>query len=110
VITLPSLYPHQEDHRDLVRAAITKHQCVIACAPPGAGKTRLAKWILGSYLNRPKRDDESGYATFAVHRQGLAIAVKFTLSGLPSSEPVEPLRNSMRLHMAPAAVLDLVAA
>jgi superfamily II DNA or RNA helicase len=35
------------------------------------GKTRLAKNILGAYLNREKRENESGHALFAVHRRGL---------------------------------------
>ncbi len=71
VIPLPSLYPHQETMRDDTRAAMVKYRRVILCAPPGTGKTRMAKWILGSYDNRAKRDGESGRAMFAVHRRGL---------------------------------------
>lgn len=71
MVELPSLYPHQETMRDHVRAALAKHRRVILCAPPGTGKTRLAKWILGAYCNREKRENESGRAMFAVHRRGL---------------------------------------
>jgi DNA repair protein RadD len=71
VVDLPSLYPHQETMRDDIRAALAKHKRAILCAPPGTGKTRLAKWIMGSYANREKREGESGNAIFAVHRRGL---------------------------------------
>ncbi len=71
MVVLPDLYPHQERMRDEVRAALVKHRQVILCAPPGTGKTRLAKNILGSFSNRTKKDGESGLAMFAVHRRGL---------------------------------------
>ena len=71
VIELPSLYPHQEQMRDDIRTALAKQRRAILCAPPGTGKTRLAKWIMGAYANREKRDGESGRAMFAVHRRGL---------------------------------------
>ena len=71
MIELPSLYGHQETMRDDIRAALAKHRRVILCAPPGTGKTRLAKWIMGSFANREKRDGESGRAIFAVQRRGL---------------------------------------
>ena len=71
MIELPSLYPHQETMRDDIRDALMKYRRAILCAPPGTGKTRLAKWIMGAYVNRPKRANESGRAMFAVHRRGL---------------------------------------
>ena len=71
MVELPSLYVHQETMRDDIRAALANHKRAILCAPPGTGKTRLAKWIMGSYANRDKRGDESGNAIFAVHRRGL---------------------------------------
>lgn len=71
MVVLPSLYKHQETMRDDIRAALAKVRRAIICAPPGTGKTRLAKWILGAYSNRDKRPGESGHALFAVHRRGL---------------------------------------
>ena len=70
-IELPTLYDHQSTMRDDIRAALAKHRRVILCAPPGTGKTRLAKWVMGSFANREKRDGESGRAIFAVQRRGL---------------------------------------
>ncbi len=70
-IELPTLRPYQEALVQEVRGAIVKHRSVIVCMPPGAGKTRVAKYILGLYLNRPKREGESGKAAFMVHRRGL---------------------------------------
>ena len=71
MIELPSLYPHQEDQRDRTRAALLKHGRVIVSAPPGTGKTRLAKWILGSSANKEKGERQSGRSLFTVHRRGL---------------------------------------
>jgi superfamily II DNA or RNA helicase len=70
-ILVPDLRDYQIDLVQDLRVAIAKHGAVIACMPPGGGKTRVAKHILGCYLNRPKRDDESGRAAFMVHRRGL---------------------------------------
>ena len=71
MIELPTLYPHQEKMRDDIREALKTHRRAILEAPPGTGKTRTAKWILGSYTNRPQLEGESGKALFAVHRRGL---------------------------------------
>ena len=71
MIELPTLYPHQETMRDDIRNALAKHRRAILEAPPGTGKTRTAKWILGSYANRQQRADETGQALFVVHRRGL---------------------------------------
>lgn len=71
MIELPALYPHQCDLRDRTRAALAKHQRVILCAPPGMGKTRTAKWILGASANRPALANQSGKSLFTVHRRGL---------------------------------------
>jgi DNA repair protein RadD len=66
LITLPELYPHQTDHKDRVRAALKSRRSVILQAEPGVGKTRMSKWILGSYQNTG-----SGHALFAVYGRGL---------------------------------------
>lgn len=71
MIELPSLYAHQEDIRDRTRLALQGHRRVILTAPPGVGKTRIAKWILASSANREPNDDQSGRSLFAVHRRGL---------------------------------------
>lgn len=70
-IVLPSLYPHQESHKDHTRAAIGKHGRVILNAPPGCGKTRMSKWILGAAANRTPNERQSGRSLFTVHRRGL---------------------------------------
>ena len=66
MITLPELYPHQSDHKNRVRAALKSRRSVILQAEPGVGKTRMSKWILGSYQNTG-----SGHALFAVYGRGL---------------------------------------
>lgn len=71
MIELPSLYPHQGDHKDRIRAGLAQHIRVIACAPPGTGKTRMAKWILGASANREPLPNQSGKSLFCVHRRGL---------------------------------------
>jgi len=71
IIQLPSLYKHQTEQMDRTRAAIAKHGRVILCAPPGVGKTRMSKWILGSSANREPAGRQSGKSLFAVHRRGL---------------------------------------
>lgn len=71
MIDLPSLYPHQEDHKDRVRAALARHGRAIMAAPPGTGKTRMAKWILGKSASREPTLRQSGKSLFTVHRRGL---------------------------------------
>jgi DNA repair protein RadD len=71
MIELPLLFPHQEDLRDRTRSALAKHGRVILTAPPGMGKTRTAKWILGASANREPKGNQSGRSLFAVHRRGL---------------------------------------
>jgi len=71
MITLPSLYPHQEDQKNRCRAALAQHGRVIMSAPPGVGKTRMAKWILASSANRQPTERQSGHSLFTVHRRGL---------------------------------------
>lgn len=71
MIELPGLYPHQEDLRDRTRFALAERQRVILCANPGFGKTRCAKWILGTAANRQANERASGISLFAVQRRGL---------------------------------------
>lgn len=71
VIEIPDLYPHQTKMMNDVRDALKEHRRAILFAPPGTGKTRVAKCILGRYANRPQLEGESGRALFAVHRRGL---------------------------------------
>ncbi|MFZ2253533.1 MAG: DEAD/DEAH box helicase family protein [Minisyncoccia bacterium] len=71
IVTLPTLYPHQEKLRADTRAALARHRRVIMCAQTGVGKTRCAKWILGSSANREPKEHQSGRSLFAVHRRGL---------------------------------------
>ena len=70
-ILLPSLYDHQGDMRDSAREAISRFRRVILTAPPGTGKTRVAKWILGAAANKEITEKQSGHVLFAVHRRGL---------------------------------------
>lgn len=71
MIELPSLYPHQDDQKNRGRSALAKYQRVILTAPPGTGKTRMAKFILGASANREPGEKQSGRSLFAVHRRGL---------------------------------------
>ena len=70
-IVLPGLYPHQEDLRDRTRQALVKHRSVVMSILMGGGKTRLAKWMLGSAAMKQKTEVTSGRYLFAVHRRGL---------------------------------------
>lgn len=71
MIELPSLFSHQEDLRDRTRSALAKHGRVILTAPPGTGKTRCAKAILGMAATREPKANQSGKSLFTVHRRGL---------------------------------------
>ena len=71
MIELPSLYDHQVEFIDAGRAALRRHRAVILQAPPGTGKTRCAKWIIGNTLNKPKTEKQSGFSLFTVHRRSL---------------------------------------
>jgi len=71
VIDTPTLYPHQQTMVEDLRASLAKHRRVILCAPPGTGKTRVAKFVMGSFANREPKAANSGRAVFTVHRRGL---------------------------------------
>lgn len=70
-IILPSLHDHQGEMRDNSRAALALHRRIILCAPPGCGKTRISKVILGASANREAMPNQSGNSLFTVHRRGL---------------------------------------
>lgn len=84
MIELPDLYDHQQKMLSDVRSAISRYRRSILCAPPGTGKTRLAKRILGSYANRPATDGESGFGLFVVHRRGLVDNASISFSEYPA--------------------------
>jgi superfamily II DNA or RNA helicase len=84
MIELPTLYPHQESLRDRTRAALAKHGRVILCAPPGMGKTRTAKWILGAGYNREPKSNQSGRSLFTVHRRGLVYNARNSFAEEPA--------------------------
>lgn len=70
-IILPELYEHQAEQKDRVRAALAKHGRIILCAPPGGGKTRMSKFVLGACANKGKQERASGRYLWSVHRRGL---------------------------------------
>jgi DNA repair protein RadD len=71
VIEQPTLYPHQEDMVARLRKSMAVHRAVILQAPPGTGKTRIAKWMFGAAANRQPLPTQTGKSLFAVHRRGL---------------------------------------
>lgn len=71
MVIQPDLYPHQIDMVDRLRKSIAQHRNSILQAPPGTGKTRIAKWMLGAAANREPKPNQSGKSLFAVHRRGL---------------------------------------
>jgi len=71
MIQLPSLYEHQKQMVFFLRKAYAQgNQAVVLQAPPGTGKTRTAKFIMGSSANKLSHEG-SGYSVFAVHRRSL---------------------------------------
>jgi len=66
-----TLWDHQREHVDRVRAALMRQRRVVMCAPPGTGKTRMSKFMLDSKMSGDVRDGYSGRALFCVHRRGL---------------------------------------
>jgi len=83
VIELPTLYGHQDDMVGRLRASLAKHRASILQAPPGTGKTRIAKWMLGTAANREPKPTQSGKSLFAVHRRGLVDNASNSFSESP---------------------------
>ena len=80
---IPSLYSHQEKSLDDLRAAMVGDRRVILEAPPGFGKTRLAKVIHGLHANRIMGEGWSGNSLFTVHRRGLVVNASDSFSEAP---------------------------
>lgn len=71
MIKLPTLREYQTENVQAVQKALMRDRRVIDCMPTGAGKSTVAKYILGAKLNRERTSSQSGNAIFAVHRRGL---------------------------------------
>lgn len=72
MIQLPSLYEHQTKMVSSLRKTVGEGcNAVILQAPPGTGKTRTAKFVMGSSANKQKGQFQSGFSVFAVHRRSL---------------------------------------
>ena len=92
-----SLREYQSELVDALRQDIAKHRRVIMTAPPGAGKTRMAKHIIDRKLSSKVADGQTGRVLFAVHRRGLvenasdsfneepAIDHGLIMSGIPTT-------------------------
>jgi DNA repair protein RadD len=78
VIDLPNLRDYQSDFVAQLRQSMRTHNRVIACMPTGAGKSTVAKYIIGSSYNRG-----SGRAVIAVHRRGLVDNIVDTFERKP---------------------------
>ena len=66
-----TLWDHQREHVDRDRSELVQNRRVIMSAPPGTGKTRMAKFIISQKLNGDTRNGYNGRALFCVHRRGL---------------------------------------
>jgi superfamily II DNA or RNA helicase len=84
MIELPVLRPYQIEIANELRSALKDLRSVIACMPPGGGKTVLSKYILGSYMCRAKKENESGKCAFMVHRRGLVENASDSFNSYPS--------------------------
>ncbi len=84
MIELPSLYPHQVDMVDRLRMSMARYRASILQAPPGTGKTRIAKWMLGTAANREPKPTQSGKSLFAVHRRGLVDNASNSFNEFPT--------------------------
>jgi DNA repair protein RadD len=78
MIDLPNLRDYQLDFVAQLRQAMRSHNRVIACMPTGAGKSTVAKYIIGSSYNRG-----TGKAVIAVHRRGLVDNIVDTFERQP---------------------------
>jgi superfamily II DNA or RNA helicase len=78
MIELPNLRDYQLEFVARLREDLRRYQRVIACMPTGAGKSTVAKYIIGSSYNRG-----IGKAVIAVHRRGLVDNIIDTFERQP---------------------------
>lgn len=78
MIDLPNLRDYQIDFVNRLRAEMRTHNRIIACMPTGAGKSTVAKYIIGASRNRG-----TGRAVIAVHRRGLVDNIIDTFERKP---------------------------
>ena len=78
MIDLPSLRDYQLEFVQKLRERLKTHNRVIACMPTGAGKSTVAKYIIGASRNRG-----TGRAVIAVHRRGLVDNIIDTFERSP---------------------------
>lgn len=78
MIDLPNLRDYQTDFVAKLRQSMRVNNRVIACMPTGAGKSTVAKYIIGSSYNKG-----SGRAVIAVHRRGLVDNIVDTFNRAP---------------------------
>lgn len=76
------LREYQHDVVTKLRSSIVTNRRSILCAQTGAGKTRMAKWILGKAAER----NPKGVYGFFVHRRGLVDNASDSFNESPSLE------------------------
>lgn len=112
MIELPSLRPYQVDNVKAVYEALRHHRRIIDCMPTGAGKSTVAKYILGSKLNKEPTDTQSGNGLFAVHRRGLvdnAIETFERDPALPHGVAMSGRRTNWRERIQVASIDTILA-
>lgn len=78
MIDLPNLRDYQTEFVSKLRQSMRFNNRIIACMPTGAGKSTVAKYIIGSSYNKG-----SGRAVIAVHRRGLVDNIVDTFNRTP---------------------------
>lgn len=112
MIELPSLRDYQTVNVQSVQRALLKDRRVIDCMPTGAGKSTVAKFILGSKLNKQPAPSQSGNAVFAVHRRGLvdnAIHTFLRKPELPHGVLMSGRKTSLKERIQVASIDTMLA-